>query len=193
MQQTRAFTSVARQARPQLDELLLTLAAQFRPVDARAALERLDDFSRYLFGLAPVQAEGQAGCVSHALRHDIGMQAAAGDDPEDMMLDRVLDRRRGHPLLLAAIAVELARRAGAGATVCSAPGRWFAAFGRAPEIVLVEFAAVADARPASDRVRRHCAHEIAFGALTGLQLAYSARARAREARLAVRLLRAVHA
>lgn len=192
MQQTRAFTSVARQARPQLDELLLTLAAQFRPVDTRAALERLDDFSRCLFGLAAVQAEGQAGCVSHALRHDIGMQAAAGDDPEDMMLDGVLERRRGHPLLLAAIAVEVARRAGAGATVCSAPGRWFAAFGRAPEIVLVEFAAVADA-PASDGVRRHCAHEIACGALTGLQLAYSARARAREARLAVRLLRAVHA
>lgn len=193
MQRTRAFTSVARQARPQLDELLLTLAAQFRPVDTCGAAERLDDYSRYLFGLARVHAEGQAGCVSHALRHDIGMQVADGDDPEHMMLDRVLERRRGHPLLLAAVAVELVRRVGASATVCSAPARWFAAFGRAPGIVLVEFGGRAERLPVSEGVRRHCAHEVAFGALAALQHAYSARARTREAGLAGRLLRMVHA
>lgn len=193
MQQTRAFSSVARQARPQLDELLLALAAQFRSVDTRAALERLDDYSRYLFGLTGIDADGQAGCVSHALRHDIGMQATVGDDPEHMMLDRVLERRRGHPLLLAAVAVELVRRAGAGAAVCSSPARWFAAFGQAPQIVLVEFGAGAERLPVSDGVRCHCAHEVAFGALTALQQVYSARGCARKAGLAGRLLRNVHA
>lgn len=193
MQQTRAFTSVARQARPQLDELLLALAAQFRRVDTRAALERLDDYSRYLFGLCGIHADGQAGCVSHALRHDIGMQTAVGDDPEHMMLDRVLERRCGHPLLLASVAVELVRRAGASAAVCSAPARWFVAFGQVPQIVLVELGAGTDGLPASEGVRCHCAHEIAFGALTALQHAYSARARACEAALASRLLRMVHA
>jgi len=187
------FRSVARQARPQLDELLLALAAEFRPVDTRGALERLDDFSRYLFGLASVHAEGQAGCVSHALRHDIGMQPADGDDPEHMMLDRVLECRRGHPLLLAAVAVELVRRAGASAAVCSAPARWFVAFGQVPGVVLVEFGGHAHADPASAGVRRHCAHEIAFGALNGLQHTYSTQSRVREADLAARLLGNVHA
>lgn len=41
-----AFITLARQACPQLDELLLTLAAQFRPVDSRGAFQRLDDYSR---------------------------------------------------------------------------------------------------------------------------------------------------
>lgn len=193
MQQTRAFTSVARQARPQLDELLLALAAQFRPVDTRGALERLDDYSRYLFGLTGIHADGQAGCVSHALRHDIGMQPAVGGGPEHMMLDRVLERRRGHPLLLASVAVELVRRAGASAAVCSSPARWFIGFGQAPQIVLVELGAGAGELPASEGVRCHCAHEVAFGALTALQQAYGARGRAREAGLAGRLLRNVHA
>lgn len=193
VQQTRAFTRVARQARPQLDELLLTLGAQFRTVDTCGALERLDDYSRYLFGLTRLHVEGQAGCVSHALRHDIGMQAADGDDPEHMMLDRVLERRRGHPLLLAAVAVELVRRVGATATLCSAPARWFAGLGQVPAIVLVEFGGRVRGLPASEGVRRHCAHEVAFGTLTALQHAYGARARAREADLATRLLRIVHA
>jgi hypothetical protein len=191
VQQKRAFLTVSRQRRPQLDELLLALAAQFRPVDARHALERLDEYSRYLFGLCELHPDGQAGCVSHALRHDIGMRPTGLDDAEDLMLDRVLERRRGHPMLLAVVAVELARRAGVGGRLYSMPARWFAGFGEEP-IALVELGTGAAAMPSPDMLHGRCAHEVAFGVLCGLRHSYAARARHREADLAAELLRALH-
>ena len=190
MQEASEFHIVSRQRRPDLDELLLTLAAQFRPVDERRALERLDEYSRRLFGLAELHADGQAGCVSHALRHDLGMEAGGLDDAENLMLDRVLERRRGHPLLLAVVAVELARRAGVIGRLYSTRARWFAGFG-APRIALVEISSSRAPIPSSNQLRRHCAHQVAFGTLCGLRQSYAARARHREADLAARLLGAV--
>ncbi len=190
MRPASPFLSVARQRRPALDELLLALAAHFRPVDHQHALECLDDYSRHLFGLGVLHADAQAACVLHALRHDIGMQAADCDEPDHLMLDRVLDRRRGHPLLLTAIAVELARRAGVSAGVCSSPEHWFAAFGD-EDIVLVELGGGATG-PAPTVVQRHCTHEVGFRVLGRLCHAYNARALRRDAGRAARLLRTLH-
>jgi hypothetical protein len=50
VQETSPFLDVVRQRHPPLDALLLALAAHFRPVDQWHARERLDDFSRHLFG-----------------------------------------------------------------------------------------------------------------------------------------------
>jgi hypothetical protein len=183
------FLSVARRRRPALDELLLALAAHFRPVDQQHALESLDDYSRHLFGLGVLHCDAQAACVLHALRHDIGMQATDCDEPDHLMLDRVLDRRRGHPLLLTAIAVELARRAGVGAGVCSSPEHWFAAFGD-EDIVLVELSGAVGPPPAV--VQRHCTHEVGYRVLSRLCHAYNARALRRDAGRAARLLRTLH-
>ncbi|MGH2943651.1 MAG: hypothetical protein ACRDLN_12850, partial [Solirubrobacteraceae bacterium] len=80
VQETSPFLSVSRQRRPELDVLLLALAAQFRPVDERRALERLDEYSRHLFGLSELHPDGQAGCMTHALRHDIGIEPTGLDD-----------------------------------------------------------------------------------------------------------------
>jgi hypothetical protein len=190
VRQSGPFLSVARQRRPALDELLLALAAHFRPVDHPHALECLDDYSRHLFGLGVLHADAQTACVLHALRHDIGMQAADCDDPDHLMLDRVLDRRRGHPLLLTAIAVELARRAGVSAGICSSREHWFAAFG-GEDIVLVEFSGAA-AGPAPAVVQRHCTHEVGCRVLSRLCHAYNARALRRDASRAARLLRTLH-
>jgi hypothetical protein len=182
------YLSIARQRRPGLDELLLALAAHFRPVDQQHALACLDDYSRHLFGLAALHADAQAGCVLHALRHDIGMRPADCEDPDHLMLDRVLDRRRGHPLLLAVVAVELARRAGVSACVCSSPERWFAAFGD-EQIVLAELAGGAPCGGAPAVVQRHCPHEVGVRVLSRLCHAYDACARPREAGQAADLLR----
>lgn len=164
---SRPFLAVADQPAPALDELLLALTAEFRPVDEQRAYEQLDDFSRSLFGLSELDAAGQAGCVTHALRHELGLRCADLRDPEAMHLDRVLERRRGHPLVLAVVAVELARRAGATARVCSAPTRLFAGFG-CPAMRLVETTPPVGPPPPADSIVPHCPHAIAFGLLDGL-------------------------
>lgn len=106
------------------------------------------------------------------------------------MLDRVLDSRRGHPLLLTSIAVELARRAGVRASVCSSTACWYAAFGD-EDIVLVEVSTsrAGDTKPGI--VQRHCAHEVGQRTLSRLCLAFRRRGRCREARRAADLLRSV--
>jgi hypothetical protein len=159
--------------RPALDELLLTLAAEFRPTDAAGARERLDDCSRALFGLGQLDGAGQAGCVSHALQHDLGFRHARLGDPEALFLDGVLERRRGHPLLLAVVAVELARRAGVSGELYSAPTRLFAGFGEEWPPRLVEFTRPSGQLPPSDALRRHCAAAVAFGILAGLSDSYA--------------------
>ena len=188
MQEASLFLEVARQRHPPLDALLLALGAHFRPVDQWHALERLDDFSRHLFGLEALHAEGQAGCVLHALRNEIGLQPADCNDPDHLMLDRVLDSRRGHPLLLTVVAVELARRAGVRAGVCSSPASWYAAFGE-QDVILVEVCATASSGVPPAVVQRHCAHEVGFRVLSRLCHAYNARACGHEASRAAALLR----
>jgi hypothetical protein len=189
MHRASPFLRVARQPRPGLDELLLALAAQFRPVDARYALERLDDYSRRLFGLGAQHADAQAGCVLHAVRHELGMRPTDLADPESLLLDRVLERRRGHPLLLAAVAVELARRAGVPATVCSSPARWFAVFAEpaGSHLALVDLGGGV-AAPDRRVLQRHCAHEVAIGVLEGLRQSYDACVRPSEAARAAELI-----
>ena len=45
---------------------------------------------------------------------------------DGLWLDEVLNSRRGHPVLLAAMATELGRRSGWEVTVCSCPTGWYA-------------------------------------------------------------------
>lgn len=191
MQEASPFIEIARLARPDLDTLLLALAAHFRPVDRYHARTRLDDLSRHLFGLRSLNPEAQAACVLHALRNEIGMRPAACDDPDHLMLDRVLDGRRGHPLLLSSVAVELARRAGVRATICSSPTHWYVAFG-GEDLVLVDVAAVASRDAEPGLLQRHCAHEVGFRVLSRLCHAYTASACPREACRAATLLRTLN-
>ena len=54
---------------------------------------------------SPDDVAGQAGCVAHALRHDLNLRPGDPRDGEGLLLDRVLERRTGHPLVIAVIAV----------------------------------------------------------------------------------------
>ena len=115
--------------------------------------------------------------------------ADQGEDPELLRLDRVLDRRRGHPLVVAAVGAELLRRAGIAAAVCSSPTRWFVGIRDPHSTVLLDARLSAHDDPAPSRVRRHCPHEVAFCVLTGLAERFVRRiaaARAPRARPAAR-------
>lgn len=109
------FTALAACPDPALDRLTLALAAEFGPVDAPAALERLDALGAELraeAGTDDPAAQARALSVVLGERHGFGGREEDYDDPRLSMLDQVLERRRGLPILLSVVYQEAARRAG---------------------------------------------------------------------------------
>ena len=86
---------------------------------------------------------------------------------DGLWLDRVLETRAGHPLLLAALAAEVGRRAGLTVHVLSAPTGWYAGLSDGERLWLID-ATMDGRRPDAWHMRPHCAHEVAFAALLGL-------------------------
>jgi hypothetical protein len=182
-----SFTELADGPCAAADDLLLALAAEFWPVDAATARARLDDESRRLFDAAALAPADRAHRLGTVLERELGITTEQGSDPELLRLDRLLHRRRGHPLLVAALGVELLRRAGVPAAVCSSPTRWFVGLTGDNRTVLLDARLSGHAEPCPERVRRHCAHEVAFCALTGLAERFARAGRRSPARLALAL------
>jgi hypothetical protein len=160
------FSRLAGGGCPPLADLLLALASEFREVDARAADARLDELALPLFAAAAGPPRRAAAALSRVLDTEPGFDAdrtgVAG-----LWLDRALERRAAHPLILAAIAAELGRRAGLAVHVLSTATGWYAALAGGERLWLVD--TTMDGRPIDPaRLRRHCAHELAFAALLGL-------------------------
>ena len=107
-----AFARWCARGRPPVDRLLLALAGQFHQVDEARALDRLDDLARPAFGIATLPLEDGARRLIEAIGQEGGMLSGAPGDPDGLMLDRVLESGRGRPELLAAVYLEVARRAG---------------------------------------------------------------------------------
>jgi regulator of sirC expression with transglutaminase-like and TPR domain len=181
------FTELADGPCAGTDELLLSLAAEFWPVDAAAARAELDDAARRLFGAAALAPADRAHRLAAVLERELRVAPDQGPDPELLRLDRIVHRRRGHPLIAAALGVELLRRAGVPAAVCSSPTRWFVGFAGDSNTILLDARLSAHADPCPDRVRRHCAHEVAFCVLTGLAERFARADRRSPARLALAL------
>jgi hypothetical protein len=181
------FTELADGPCAGADELLLSLAAEFWPVDADDARERLDDAARGLFGVAALAPADRAHRLGTVLEHELTIAPDPGADPDLLRLDRIVHQRRGHPLMIAALGAELLRRAGVPAAVCSSPTRWFVGVGGGERAVLLDARLSAHDDPCPDRVRRHCAHEVAFCTLTGLAERFARAGRRSPARLALAL------
>src|SRR4051794_21838341 len=114
------FEDLAAQQTPALDELTLARAAEFREVDSATALARLDALA------ADVPS---AGAVAEfvevlAVRHGFTGDRETYDDPANSMLDLVLERRQGLPILLSVLYVEVARRAGIALAGFGLPGHF---------------------------------------------------------------------
>ena len=195
------FATLAAQRSPALDELALALAAEFRAVDDARALLELDRLGAELAGAAGAGPDGEAAACREILgeRHGFAGERDRYYHPDNSMLDLVLERRRGLPILLSTVYVEAARRAGIPLAGVGLPGHYVVGhFGSDPPLLLDPFSGGApiSAEGPAELVRPSTAHETALRMLTNLVAAFTRRGelqpaiRAAELRLALPLAEA---
>ena len=178
-----SFTDLAAAPDPPLDELVLAIACELRDADVVGAIARLDvlgdEVARALEGSRRLP-EDEVRALAEVLGDAHGFEGEREhyDDPANSMLDLVLERRRGLPILLSVVYVEVARRAEIGLAAVGLPGHFVAGhFGEAPPLLLDPFGGGArvttDADPAA--VRPWTPHETAMRVLNNLVRAYGRR------------------
>jgi regulator of sirC expression with transglutaminase-like and TPR domain len=100
------------------------------------------------------------------------------DRPENSMLDAVLERRRGLPILLSVVYAEVARRAGVRVLGVGLPGHFVVGhFGTTPPLLLDPFAGggSVEAPPPAHLLRPWPAQEIAMRMLNNLVSSFERR------------------
>ncbi|MEU9988390.1 transglutaminase-like domain-containing protein [Streptomyces sp. NPDC048045] len=139
----RRFGEEARSERPDLSALCLLIGAEAdgsldeAGIDAaQLELDRLAGELPYRPG-GP-QAWAQALCRLLGERYGYAGSAADYDRLESSLLHEVLRRRRGLPILLSVVWLEVARRAGAPVYGVALPGHFVVGFGPAEEQVLAD-------------------------------------------------------
>jgi regulator of sirC expression with transglutaminase-like and TPR domain len=179
-----SFAELAAEPGAALDALALALAAEFREVDSARAMATLDGLGAELAGAAArlpwPDAHGLAAACAGVLgaAHGFVGDSEHYDDPENSMLDRVLQRRRGLPILLTVVYVEVARRAGIELAGVGLPGHFVVGhFGAEPPVLLDPFAGgrAVELDLRRVRVRPWGAHEIAMRMLHNLVGSYERR------------------
>jgi regulator of sirC expression with transglutaminase-like and TPR domain len=193
------FAELAAAPAATIDQLALAIAAAFREVDVPTALASLDALGAELSiaaGRTSGSPQAAAGICAEVLgdEHGFAGDTEHYDDPQNSMLDVVLARRRGLPILLSVVYVETARRAGIELAGVGLPGHFVVGhFGADPPLLLDPFAG---GRPVSAEVPRGVvrpwgAGEIAMRMLNNLVSSYRRRSelgaaiRAAEMRLAL--------
>jgi hypothetical protein len=179
-----SFSALASAGCPPFARMLTAIAAEFGEVDPGEIDDWLDDGARRLFGLVELDGHGQAHRLAEVLDRELGLCAVDEGDPAELLLDRILERRRGHPGVLTVVGHELARRAGAPGGVYSSPASWFIGLRAGNTLMLLDAHRGFDWPNAPVRVRAHCAHEVAFCLLSGLTRRFARQGAAAEARQA---------
>jgi regulator of sirC expression with transglutaminase-like and TPR domain len=135
------FRELARSHAPTLDRLALAIAAEFRDVDVKRALSRLDELADELVvGASPVE-QGDAIAALIGGRYGFVGDEESYDHPDNSMLDLVLERGIGLPILLSVVYEEVARRRGIPLHGVGLPGHFVVAhFGADPPLVFDPFA-----------------------------------------------------
>ncbi len=176
------FSELAAAPEPALDAIALALAAEFRDVDASGAFATLDALGAELLHAAA--RTGAAVRLAVACGRVLGdAYGFAGDrqryeDPRNSMLDIVLSRRRGLPILLSVVYIEVARRAQISLTGVGLPGHFVVAhFGADPPVLLDPFAGgrILAVEIDPKLVRPWRTHEIAMRILNNLLASYQRR------------------
>ncbi|MFE3519893.1 transglutaminase-like domain-containing protein [Streptomyces sp. NPDC059166] len=141
------FAEEARAERPDLALLCLLLGAEASPprpgdADPYGVDEAQIELDR-LAGLLPYGARGPrvwASALAELLGERCGFAGAARDYErlDSSVLQQVLRRRRGLPILLSVVWIEVARRAGAPVYGLALPGHYVVGFGDPEEQVLAD-------------------------------------------------------
>jgi regulator of sirC expression with transglutaminase-like and TPR domain len=188
------FDTLAGDPDSRVEELALALAAEFRETDSSGALARLDALGEQLVALAGGGGpEAEAWACGELLggRHGLAGDRDDYDNPDNSMLDLVLERRRGLPIALSVVYEAAARRAGIALAGVGLPGHYVVAhFGASPPLVLDPFGGgvrVEVVSGAARLVRPWHPHETALRMLNNLVAMYTRRARLGEAIVAARL------
>lgn len=144
------FAELAAAPAPALDLLALAIAQELRPgaVDAPAVLAGLDALGGELAALVAARGQGTTDAEAQArtcaellaTTHGFAGDREQYDHPDNSMLDLVLQRRRGLPILLAVLYAEVSRRAGVPIAGVALPGHYVVGhFGAEATILLDPF------------------------------------------------------
>ncbi|WP_372337737.1 tetratricopeptide repeat protein [Streptomyces sp. MK5] len=139
----RRFAEEARAERPDLSELCLLVGATADGTLDEAGLDAAQLELDELAGQLPYRPGGprawaQAVCDLLGGRYGFHGSAAEYQRLESSLLHEVLRRRRGLPILLSVVWMEVARRAGAPVYGVALPGHFVVGFGTAEEQVLAD-------------------------------------------------------
>lgn len=139
----RRFAEEARSERPDLSTLCLLVGAAADGALDETGLDAAQVELDRLAGQLPFRPGGSLSWAM-ALHHLLGVQNAFRGSPADYqrlessLLHEVLRRRRGLPILLSVVWMEVARRAGAAVYGVALPGHFVVGFGPPEEQALVD-------------------------------------------------------
>ncbi|QIY57421.1 tetratricopeptide repeat protein [Streptomyces sp. RPA4-5] len=129
------FAEAARAERPDLALLCLLIGAEADPALDEAGCDAAQIELDRLAGLLPYAPAGGPGAWARNLAELLGTRCGFGGSPADYrrlessLLHEVLRRRRGLPILLSVVWMEVARRAGAPVYGVALPGHFVVGFG----------------------------------------------------------------
>jgi hypothetical protein len=166
------FLDHANEAEPRLDAMLFALASEFRPTSRHDAEGTLDHLAMRVTPGAVVPSRDDLLAIA------ADFEAAESGGPDDVLIDHVLVRRRGHPMLLAAVVNEAARRAGLATQILAGKAAWVVSELATEPTVFVDPARHASwPQPGTPPhlLRRLCPHQVSFAVLAQLGHRYASR------------------
>jgi regulator of sirC expression with transglutaminase-like and TPR domain len=200
-----AFEELAASPDATIDRLALAMAAEFREVDVATAMASLDTLGADLSAAAQRTTDSPEVVAVICAEVLGGVHRFEGDrkhydDPQNSMLDVVLERRRGLPILLSVVYIEAARRAGIALSGVGLPGHFVVGYFGADEPMLLdpfEGGRLISVAAEPDALRPWLPDEIAMRMLNNLVSSYTRRGdlthaiRAAELRLSLRAAEAM--
>jgi len=123
------FVQLLAREQFRLAEACLLIAQDAYPgLDVDAYLGRIERMAEQVRARIPADAfaEQRVAALNHYLFEDLGLSGNAGDyyDPRNSYLNEVIDRRRGIPITLSVLYIEVGRRIGLALQGVSFPGHF---------------------------------------------------------------------